>query len=94
MVKEKPSELDFRANWLYDRYVEERKRYGFHGPEFHNDPMKVPPPVRADGKTRCEACRLDMGPFESLDASSVVYWQGKGKESKTLDEAWAQEKKR
>lgn len=59
-------ELEFKAAWFHDLWIDQKKKDGFHYIDFHSNPMLTPPPLRDDGKSRCDQCNLMMGPYSTL----------------------------
>lgn len=59
-------ELEFKAAWWHLKWYEDRLTQGFHPPIKHISPYEVAPPLRADGKTYCDKCNLNMIPYAQL----------------------------
>lgn len=60
-------EIEFKAAWYHERWIEKKQRDGYHHPDvFHNNPRLVPPPLRDDGRTRCDQCHLQMVSWREL----------------------------
>lgn len=59
-------ELEFKAEFFHDVKTAQLKRQGQHYIDFHNNPMVSPPPLRDDGKTRCNQCNLLMAPYSQV----------------------------
>ena len=77
-VADKPvvDELEWKAEWFGNRFVQERIAYGFHNPQaFHISPFKVAPPLRADGKTYCEACDASLVDYKDSDEKNKAHWR-------------------
>ncbi len=60
------AELEFKAEFFHQLWIIRKARAGKHAVAYHNDPMKSPPPPRADGRSRCDDCCLLMDPYSKL----------------------------
>lgn len=60
------AERNFKAEYFHNLWIARKKKSGKHYTDYHNNPMVVPPPLRDDGKTRCNDCCLKMAPYSQL----------------------------
>lgn len=65
-----PAELEFKAEFFHRLWIIRKARAGQHATGYHSDPMKSPPPLRADGRSRCDQCCLLMDSYSKLPESA------------------------
>lgn len=81
-------ELEFKAEYFHNVIVARMKTGGKHYIDFHNNPMVTPPPLRDDGKTRCDNCVLGMSSYLMLPESTKDLRRELVLHIAPADEAW------
>lgn len=81
-------ELEFKAERFHAFAVEQLSKRGWHHPRFHANPMVSPPPLRDDGITRCDNCRLNMAEYLELPENARVELRAFVLAAWNADEAW------
>ncbi len=59
-------EVEFKAEFFHKLWISQKTAEGKHWIAYHANPMMSPPPLRADGKSRCDDCLLNMAPYSEL----------------------------